>query len=176
MNSENKNFSVWIGIASVAIPLIVAFLLFNPYKTDTASDWVKFLPHLNAVINSATVVILSMGFYFIKQKNIKFHKACMIAAFVLGVVFLISYIIYHYAVPSTHFGGAGTIKYVYYFFLISHILLSIVVVPFVLFAFYFALSKKIERHKKIVKFTFPIWMYVSVSGVIVYMMISPYYT
>jgi len=164
-----------LGIVSVLIPIVVAFLLFNPYKTNTSSEWVKFLPHLNGVINTATVFILLAGLYFIKQNNIQYHKVSMSAAFILGALFLVSYIIYHYAVPSTAFGGEGFSRYLYYFFLITHILLSIIVVPFVLFAFYYALSNKIEQHKKIVKFTLPIWLYVSASGVIVYLMISSYY-
>ena len=99
----------------------------------------------------------------------------MMSAFLLGCVFLILYVIYHSNAPSTKFGGEGTIRYIYYFFLLSHVLLAFIVVPLVLSAIYFAISEKIERHKKVVKFTFPVWLYVSVSGVIVYLMISPYY-
>ena len=106
---------------------------------------------------------------------IKYHRISMMSAFVLGSLFLVSYVIYHSMADSTTFGGEGWIRPVYYFLLLSHILLAIVVVPFVLFAFYFALTDKIEKHKKIVKYTFPIWLYVSVTGVLVYLMISPYY-
>ena len=107
------------------------------------------------------------------KKDINMHKLFNTLSFILGSIFLISYIIYHSSVESTSY--LGGFKILYYFFLISHISLSIVVVPFVLFAFYYALSNQINNHKKIVKYTFPIWLYVSVSGVIVYLMISPFY-
>jgi len=99
----------------------------------------------------------------------------MISAFILGCIFLIFYVIYHANAPSTKFGGEGLIRYVYFFFLITHILLAFIVVPLVLSAIYFAVSDKIEKHRKIVKFTFPVWLYVSITGIIVYLMISPYY-
>ena len=99
----------------------------------------------------------------------------MITAFVLGALFLILYILYHSNAPPTKYGGEGIIRIVYFFFLFSHILLAFIVVPLVLSAIYFALFQKIEKHKKMVKYTFPIWLYVSITGVIVYLMISPYY-
>ena len=107
------------------------------------------------------------------KKNLKAHQNLNTASFILGSIFLVSYIIYHSSVESTSYQGDQ--RFIYFFFLISHILLSIVVVPFVLFAFYYSLSNQIEKHKKVVKYTFPIWLYVSVSGVIVYFMISPFY-
>ena len=173
--STNKNLSKLIVIISVIIPVVVAVLLYLPNKGNMG-DWVKFLPHFNGMLNSTTVVLLLIGYVFIKSGNVSYHKTAMISSFILGSIFLISYIIYHASVPSTSFGGDAPLKHVYYFFLASHILLSIVVVPFVLFAFYYALTGKIDRHKKIVKFTLPIWLYVSVTGVIVYFMISPYYS
>ncbi len=164
-----------IIVVSVIIPIAVAVLLFLPTKSGIEGDWVRFLPHFNGMLNSTTVILLLLGYVFIKNGNVSYHKTSMITSFILGSIFLISYITYHASVQSTPFGGEAPVKYIYYFFLITHILLSIVVVPFVLFAFYYALSGKIERHKKIVKFTLPIWLYVSVTGVIVYYMISPYY-
>jgi len=171
----HKNYSKLIIAVSVLIPLGVAVLLFIPFRANLNQEWVKFLPHFNGVINSATVFILLLGLYFIRRKQVANHKASMTGAFILGVIFLFSYVIYHATVPNTSYGGEGFIRYIYYFLLITHILFSIVVVPFVLFAFYFALSNNIDRHKKLVKYTYPIWMYVSVTGVIVYLMISPYY-
>ncbi len=168
------NYTLYIFILSVAIPLAVALLLFMPSKLEMG-EWVKFLPHLNGVINSATSILLVTGFIFIKNGKQQYHKYTMISAFILGTIFLISYVIYHSSAPSTHYGNEGMIKYVYFFLLITHILLAIVVVPLVLLALYFALSKKFDRHKKIVKFTFPVWLYVSITGVIVYLMISPFY-
>ncbi len=175
MDAKNNNLSRIIIIISVLIPLLVAILLFIPFKADVGGEWVKFLPHFNGIINSATVCILLLGLFFIKRKQISNHRASMTGALILGVLFLISYVIYHATVPSTSYGGEAPAKYFYYFFLLTHILLSIVVVPFVLFAFYYALTGNIPRHKKLVRYTFPIWLYVSLTGVIVYLMISPYY-
>ncbi len=104
-----------------------------------------------------------------------YHKASMLAAFALGCLFLVGYIIYHSSVPSTSFGGEGVIRPIYYTLLISHILLAIVVVPFVLLALYHALRSNIDRHKRVVKIAYPVWLYVSISGVLVYLLISPYY-
>ena len=163
-----------ITIVSVIIPLAVAVLLFMPSKIELFGDWTYKLPHFNAVINSLTALFLVISFYMIKyKKNVSMHQLVNTLAFILGGIFLVSYIIYHSSVESTRYIGDS--KGIYYFFLISHILLSIVVVPFVLFAFYYSLSDQIKKHKKVVKYTFPIWLYVSVSGVIVYFMISPFY-
>ena len=163
-----------ITIVSVIIPLAVAVLLFMPSKIELFGDWTYKLPHFNAVINSLTALFLVISFYMIKyKKNVSMHQLFNTMAFILGGIFLVSYIIYHSSVESTRYIGDS--KGIYYFFLISHILLSIVVVPFVLFAFYYSLYDQIKKHKKVVKYTFPIWLYVSVSGVIVYLMISPFY-
>ncbi len=162
-----------IFMVSIVIPIAVAILLFMPQKLEIFGKWALVLPHINAVINSLTSLILLCSLYMIKIKNIELHKFLMSTAFILGSIFLVLYIIYHSSVDSTVY--AGNKKLIYYFFLISHISLSIVVVPFVLFAFYYSLTNQIIKHKKIVKFTFPIWLYVSTSGVIVYFMISPFY-
>lgn len=178
-----------IWILSIAIPVIVGLLMYNPAKLSLESGWVSFLPHLNGMLNTTTSIALIAGLLFIKQKKIAYHKACMLVAFTLGSLFLISYVVYHASAPSTIFGDAngngvleevelatiGGLRTVYLVILLSHILFAIVVVPFVLFALYYALSKKFEKHKKIVRYTFPIWLYVSVTGVVVYLMISPYY-
>ena len=170
----NNNLVKVITIVSIIITLSVAVLLFMPSKIELFGDWTYKLPHFNAIINSLTSVFLILSFYMIKfKKNIRAHQNLNTVSFVLGAIFLVSYIIYHSSVESTSYQGDQRI--IYFFFLISHILLSIVVVPFVLFAFYYSLSNQIEKHKKVVKYTFPIWLYVSVSGVIVYFMISPYY-
>ncbi len=176
MEENNKLYKRLFIIISILIPVVVAVLLFMPKgEPGPAGSWIYSLPFYNAIINTLTSVVLIMGFYFVKNGNVQFHKASMISAFLLGAVFLVFYIIYHSNAESTKFGGEGTIRMVYFFFLISHILLAFLVVPLVLSAIYFAVTQKIERHRKIVKFTFPVWLYVSVTGVIVYMMISPYY-
>lgn len=170
-----KRSYITIIVLSIVIPVAVGILLFKPAKEVEQAAWVSYLPALNAVINTATSLLLIAGFYFIRNKNVAYHKASMISAFCLGSLFLVFYVIYHSMADSTSFGGEGWIRSVYYFLLLSHILLAIIVVPFVLFAFYFALTNRIERHKKIVKFTLPIWLYVSITGVLVYLLISPYY-
>lgn len=186
--SSDKRYLNIIKVLSFAIPVVVAILIFVPQKLSLGS-WVKLLPHINAVINSLTSVFLLLAVYFIKKGNIRIHKQLMSYALVLGSLFLVSYVLYHSSVPSTKFGDInhdgvvqdseltqlGSSRTIYLAFLLSHIGLSIVVVPFVLLAFYYSLSAQIDKHKKIVRFTFPIWLYVSVTGVIVYFMISPYY-
>jgi len=172
---QQKSYQRLVNIISVAIPVAVAVLL-NPQIPKVAlGEWTTILPHFNGIINSLTSVLLVAGLVFIRQKNIRLHRTTMLLAFALGSVFLVSYVLYHLSNESTAFGGEGWIRPVYYFLLISHIVLSIVVVRFVLLALYFALSNQIERHKKIVRWAYPIWLYVSVTGVIVYLMISPYY-
>ncbi len=171
--SNNTSFRV-INILSYAIPIVVAILLGIRQKLDLGS-WTHTLPHINAVINLLTAVMLLIGVWAVKNKKIGFHKICMLTAFTLGSCFLVFYVIYHLTNASTSFGGSGFISIVYYFLLISHILLAAVVVKFVLMAVYYGLQNNIESHRKTVRYAFPIWLYVSVTGVIVYLMISPYY-
>ena len=184
----NKKVYWLIIILSVAVPALVAFLILFEGKTGFG-NWVKVLPHLNATFNSTTSIALVLGLIFIKRKEVEKHKLMMTISFLLGTLFLLSYVTYHSSMPSTVFGdldgnkvldevekaAMGSMRTVYVSLLLSHIVLSVVVVPFVLFAFYYALSDKIDKHRKVVKYTWPIWFYVSVSGVLVYLMISPYY-
>lgn len=174
--SSEKGIIRWIWIIAVIVPILVAVLLFMPSKINVASDWVYFLPHLNAVINSAATVALIAGVMFIKKGNIDYHKAAMTAAFGLGAVFLVSYVVYHATAESTTFGGEGWIRPVYYFILITHIVFAAVALFPILLAYYYGYTDQRVKHKKVVKFAFPIWLYVTVTGVIVYLMISPYYS
>jgi len=171
---KSRKYERLINVLAFVIPVVVAILLGLRQKVDLGS-WTKILPHVNAVINSITAILLIVGFVLIKNKNIIAHRRAMTAAFVLGSLFLVGYVLYHLSNESTPFGGEGLIRPVYYFLLISHIVLSIVVVWFVLRAIYFAYSNQIAEHKKVVKWAFPIWLYVSITGVIVYLLISPYY-
>lgn len=186
---DNKSYKIIIWTLSAVIPLAVAVLLFLPQKLSLG-DWVYNLPGFHAILNSLTAIVLILGLIFIKQNNIKLHRLMMTIAFVLGSIFLVSYVLYHSSAGSTYYGdidGSGVVeeiemtedyqfwKPIYLLILLSHIGLAVVVVPLVLFAIYFAISNNIERHKKIVKFTFPIWLYVSITGVVVYWMISPFY-
>ena len=161
-----------IAILSVVIPLAVAGLF--GVKLDL--ELPVFLPPVYASINAITGLVLITAFWAIKNKKVDLHQKLMKSAIALSALFLILYILYHMTSDSTTYGGDGTIKYVYFFVLISHILLSIIVIPFVLITFVRGLTNDIERHKKIARITFPLWLYVTVSGVVVYLMISPYYS
>lgn len=147
------------------------------------------LPLLNAILNGTCSVLLLLSLYFVKQRNIIMHKRINITAFVLSSLFLVSYIAFHYLAPETNYGdldgnhilsatekmAAGNLRYVYYVILISHIILAAIVLPLILFSFNYGLQNQIAKHKKIVRWSWPIWFYVTVTGVIVYLMISPYY-
>ncbi len=171
-----QKYNKWIVILSIAIPLVVAALFGVNLKRlgfDVAP--LTFLPPIYASINGLTAVILVIALWAIKNKKIKLHEGLMKTAILCSVLFLVMYVAYHMTSDSTKYGGEGMIRYVYYFILITHIVLSIVVIPFVLITYVRALTKQFDRHKKIARITFPIWLYVAISGVVVYIMISPYY-
>ncbi len=129
------------------------------------------LPVLNAVLNSTSAILVGTGFYFIKKKNIRAHKACMMTALVVSTLFLTSYLVYHYNVGSVRFTKDGWLRSVYFPLLISHTILAIVIVPMVLRTLYLAVTGRLSAHRRIARWTFPIWMYVSVTGVVVYLML-----
>ena len=169
---ESKKYNKIIVVLSVAIPLAVAALF--GVKLDI--ELPVFLPPIYAGTNAVTALVLIIALWAIKVKNIELHKRLMKTAIVFSVLFLVMYVLYHMTSDSTSFGGEGVIKYVYYLILISHILLSIVVIPFVLITYVRAITNDIQRHKKIARITWPLWLYVTISGVIVYFMIMPYYS
>ncbi|AFK02869.1 protein of unknown function DUF420 [Emticicia oligotrophica DSM 17448] len=171
---QDKASMTFINVVSVAVPLVVAILLGIRQKLDIGA-WTKVLPHVIGAINTLTSVLLIYGLFLIKQKQIERHKKIMTIAFGLGGLFLVCYVLYHLTNPSTSFGGEGFVKYIYYFVLISHILLSLVVLPLVLRTYFFAWINEYEMHRKLTKYAFPIWLYVSITGVIAYLMIRPYY-
>ena len=171
MPKTNK-FTPYIWLISILIPVVVA-ILFTVRIPNVAS--LSFLPPIYATVNGVTAVILLIALNAIKNKNIKFHESLMKTAILLSLVFLLMYVAYHMTSDSTSYGGVGFIRYVYFFILISHIILSIGIIPMVLFTYVRAFTKQFEDHKKIARYTFPIWLYVAVTGVIVYFMISPYY-
>ena len=178
-----------IGWVSILVPTMVGVLLFMPFKIQGGNEWIYTLPHLNALINTSTAILLFLGWVFIKRGKRILHRNTMLVALVLGMIFLSSYIIYHATAPSTVYGdttgdgllteeeltSVGLWRTVYLAILFSHITLAVVVVPLVLLAVFYAFTGRIAKHKKIVKYTWPIWFYVSVSGVVVYRMVSPYY-
>ncbi len=162
-----------IAIISVAVPVLVAVLFYMP-AIDLNID-ISFFPKFHAALNSCVAVLLVTGLVFIRRRNVKAHRACMMGAFSLSALFLISYVIYHSASESTAFGGEGIIRYVYYFILGTHIILAAIIMPFILITMSRALTFKFDKHRKIARITFPLWLYVAVTGVIVYFMIAPYY-
>ena len=134
-----------------------------------------FLPPIYAGINAGTVFILIGAFWAVKNKKIQLHRRLMTTAVILSALFLVLYVLYHMTSNATKFGGEGVLKTIYFVLLISHIILSILVVPFVLVTYVRGLTNQIEMHKKIARITFPLWVYVAMSGVFVYILISPYY-
>ena len=167
-----KKYKTWIWIVSILIPVVVA-LLFMVRIPDVAP--LTFLPPIYAVINGITAIVLMIAYWAIRQKNINLHQQLMKTSIGLSLIFLVMYVAYHMTSDPTPYGGEGMIKYVYYFILISHIFLSIGIIPMVLITYVRAISNLFFEHKKIARYTFPIWMYIAVTGVIVYLMISPYY-
>ena len=174
---KEKKYNKWIWILSIAIPLAVAALFgVNLQRLGFDVEPLSFLPPIYATINGLTAIILITAVVAIKKGNRKLHENLMKTAIACSVAFLVMYVAYHMTSDSTKFGGEGAIKYIYYFILLTHILLSIVIIPFVLITYVRAITNNIERHKRIAKITFPMWLYVAITGVIVYIMISPYYT
>ncbi|MBC3846139.1 DUF420 domain-containing protein [Winogradskyella echinorum] len=173
---QEKKYNKWIVALSIIIPVAVAALFgVNLRSLGFDVEPLTFLPPIYATVNGVTAVVLVIAVMAIKNKNRKLHERLMKFAILLSLAFLLMYIAYHMTSDSTKFGGEGFIKYIYYFILITHILLSIVIIPFVLITYVRAITNSIERHKKIAKITFPLWLYVAVTGVVVYLMISPYY-
>ncbi|NNC45645.1 MAG: DUF420 domain-containing protein [Winogradskyella sp.] len=180
MNTEainkEKKYNKWIVVLSIVIPLAVAVLFgVNLRELGFDVEPLTFLPPIYATTNGLTALLLVAAFVAIKNKNRKLHERLMKFAIILSAAFLVMYVAYHMTSNSTPYGGEGLMRYLYFFILITHILLSIVIIPFVLITYVRAITNNIERHKKIARYTFPMWLYVAVTGVIVYIMISPYY-
>lgn len=174
---KEKKYNKWIIALSIIIPVAVAALFgVNLKRLGFDVEPLTFLPPIYSIINGLTAIVLITAVVAIKNNNRKLHERLMKFAITLSVAFLVMYVAYHMTSDSTKFGGQGFVKYLYYFILITHILLSIVIIPFVLITYVRAITNNIELHKRIAKITFPMWLYVAITGVIVYIMISPYYT
>lgn len=176
LNAVELKYRKWIIILSIAIPIVVA-ILFGIKLKDFGIDVtpLNFLPPIYASINGFTALLLVAAVIAIKNGKRKLHENLMKTAIACSVAFLGMYVAYHMTADSTKFGGEGIIKYIYFFILLTHIVLSIIVIPFVLITYVRALAQRFDKHKKIARITFPLWLYVAVTGVIVYLMISPYY-
>jgi len=195
MKNNYRLYNILIWIISIVVPLVVALLLFAKWDYDKLifdlrmpnydpivimenlpiAKPLTFLPPIYAAINGLTALILVIAVYYIKKGKRKIHENLIKVCIALSLSFLVMYIAYHLTSDPTSFGGSGFIAYLYFFILITHILLSIVVIPLVLISYLKASQSNFVAHRKIAKITFPIWLYVAVTGVIVYLMISPYY-
>ena len=195
MNKNSKLYNVLIWVISIVVPLVVALLLFIKWEYDKLIfnsrvpgydpivlienlpivKPLTFLPPIYATINGITALLLVAAVYYIKKGKRKIHETLIKGCIALSLSFLVMYIAYHITSDPTPFGGSGAIAYIYFFILITHILLSIIVIPLVLISYLKAFQSNFVSHKKIAKITFPVWLYVAVTGVIVYLMISPYY-
>ena len=183
---DGKKYNKLIVVLSVVIPIVVA-ILFGVRIPNV--EPLTFLPPIYATINGLTAIILIIAFIAIKNKNLILHENLMTTAIWCSVAFLIMYVAYHMTSDSTKFGdinhngildpnekeAVGNTLYIYYFVLLTHIILSVAIIPFVLITYVRAVTNNIEKHRKIAKITFPMWLYVAITGVVVYIMISPYY-
>ncbi len=166
--TPEKQFWWVIGLVSfLAVALLFWLIYFQPASTVKYA-WVGYLPQLNAGLNFTSLCLALCGLWAISKKRFRLHGGFMIGAGVASLLFLVSYVIYHYLGEHTKFSGEGAIRYVYYAILISHIILSVVVVPLLLATFSLAIMRQFERHRKVAKWTYPVWLYVSVTGVLVF--------
>lgn len=175
LKKNDKNARLLIYTVSFVVFAAVAILSRVQLKVDLGFN-VHVFAQINAVLNSCVSILLIWGLMAVRSKNYLLHKKVMLAAIILSALFLVSYIAHHLLSGDTKYGGEGAIRYVYFVILITHIFLAAIILPFILYTAYRALTGDFSKHKKLAKYTFPLWLYVSVTGVIVYLMISPYYT
>ena len=196
MDKKSRIYDSLIWVVSIIVPLVVALLLFTKWDYDKLVFDLRipnqdpiilmenlpivkpltFLPPIYATINGLTAILLVLAVYYIKKGKRKIHENLVKVCIALSLSFLVMYIAYHLTTDPTSFEGTGAISFLYFFILITHILLSIIVIPMVLVSYSLAVQSKFVLHKKIAKITFPVWLYVAVTGVVVYLMISPYYS
>lgn len=176
LNAVELKYRKWIIILSITIPIVVAILFGIKLKDFGFNvEPLNFLPPIYATINGFTAVLLIAAVIAIKNGKRKLHENLMKTAIACSVAFLGMYVAYHMTADSAKFGGEGIIRPIYFFILITHIVLSIIIIPLVLITFVRALAQRFDKHKKLARITFPLWLYVALTGVIVYLMISPYY-
>jgi uncharacterized membrane protein YozB (DUF420 family) len=159
-----------IGLLSAAVVGVTAWILLAPQGGRAAYD-ARALPAVNAALNATSAVLLTIGFVCIRLRRVAAHRACMVSAFVVSTLFLVSYLVYHAQAGSVPFAGRGAIRAVYFALLVSHIVLAVAIVPLALTTLYRAATRQIDRHRRIARWTLPLWLYVSVSGVVVYWML-----
>ncbi|MEY4204509.1 MAG: hypothetical protein RL013_2213 [Bacteroidota bacterium] len=167
-----KKLNTLAYVVSVVVLLLVG--LMRRVKIETDIDF-SFLPPVHASLNALTAVILVVAFIHIKNGRVEQHRKAIYAAMVTSALFLLSYVLYHFTTPETRFGGEGTIRYIYFFILVTHIVLAAVTLPFILLTFNRAYTDQFDRHKKMARWVFPLWLYVAVTGPVCYLMLKPYY-
>lgn len=169
--ATDRRFYAFNAVVSVAaLGFLCWLLLLRTASADAGVD-LRFLPAVNASFNALSATLLGLGFFFIKQKKPHLHKYCMVSAFASSGLFLVSYIIYHYVHGDTKFTGEGALRAVYFMILVSHILLSMVIVPGALAAFWFAGTRRFATHKRVTRILLPAWLYVSVTGVVIFFLL-----
>ena len=175
--SIDKKMKTFVWVAGIAIPLVVAVLFYLPgiEVSEGLRQFLNALPAVNATVNGSAFLCLAASFWAIKNHKLLLHQRLNTAALVLSAIFLLSYVSFHITTESTPYCGEGAIRGMYFFVLVSHILLSIAIVPMVLTTFLLGLGNQVERHRKWARITWPVWMYVTFTGVVVYWMISPCY-
>ncbi|MBB6108608.1 putative membrane protein [Mucilaginibacter lappiensis] len=170
-----RNYKYLIWALSIAINGLIALAFFLPKITVLGGHDFSKLPLLNALLNGLTFCSLMIALLAIRRKKIPLHRTFVFLAFLFTSLFLFSYLLYHFSTPSTKYGGDGILRVVYFFILVTHVFLAALIVPLALLTMAFGLNGQIDRHRKIARWTMPIWLYVSSTGVIVYLLISPYY-
>lgn len=178
MDSKQNEKLVFRIIMFLSVVVFATVVVLNRKvlpRPSVAPTWAYHLPALNALINGTCTLLLLLSFYFIKKRNIRMHKRINILTFCLSSLFLVSYIMYHYLCDETHYPKDNPVRPYYLAILFSHIVLAALVMPMVLLSFYYGLYNKVEQHRRLVRFTFPIWLYVTITGVVIYLMISPFY-
>lgn len=174
---SDRNFFWLVTGVSVAVLAVVVLLRYLPAEYRPNLYLARHLPATNAILNSLVSVFLMMGFYQIRvKKNKGLHQVFMLGAFLLSALFLVSYVTYHTVMEHTPYGGSGFMKGLYLFILFTHIILAALILPLILYTIYFSTTGNFVKHKRLAKWTFPAWLYVSVTGVLVYLLISPYYS
>ena len=177
MIKSSERFTFRLVLAVSVLVFLLVILLNKRFFPVPASipGFAYYLPKLNAFINGTCFILLLISFYFVRKKRYIIHRRINISAFFLSAIFLISYVTYHYLVPETSYGGQGPLRHFYYFILITHIVLAALVLPLILLSFYYGLNDLRVKHRKLVRWSFPIWLYVTFTGVLVYLLLSPYY-
>ena len=160
---------------SVVVPILVLILMYLPERYNLFGTQSGTFPLFHAVLNGSTALLLLFGYFSMQIKEYKWHRNFMITAFLLSAVFLVSYVISKISNDPVPYGGEGFMRYIYFFILITHIALSAIIVPLVLFTMYRGLTAQYDKHAKIARWTFPIWLYVAITGVLVYLFMLPHY-